>query len=351
MSSRHRRRAVLAEEGRRRRDLGVTLTELAEIMAAQVAGRSRGVPAHGRRVADLALALAEAAERDGDGSYRDALPLSRSDRESMVLAAVIHGLAEEGSGSVAGETPRLGPDAMAALEYRLRWIRDLCRHRAVLRSVYDGGGFYPPVDPEGIPPMDYALRATEIDSFLDFLDRMNQRGPASDEDREVLAAIARRSLEVEDGPPLPYLTEAEHAALAVPEGRLGEQEHGLRQESRDRLREHLRAVHWPTSLDAVPALVEALLGEGSLPVSLPARLLLVADAWDRFMRGEEEETGTEARPVLSRMKHEADLGRLDRGLVAVLESSGLLPQTLEGEASSEGAPLSAEPGGGGHRLH
>jgi hypothetical protein len=340
MPSRDRRLAVLAEGGRRRRDLRTTLTELAEIMAAQTAGCSRGVPAHGRRVADLALALAEAAEREGVDGCEGSLPLSRADRESMILAAVIHGIADGERETGASPGPRLGPDAMAALEYRMRWIRDICRHRAVLRSVYDGGGFYPPGDPAGLPPMDYALRATEIEGFLGFLEQMNQEGPSSDEEREALASIARRSLEVDDGPPIPYLTEAEHAALATPAGLLGEQQRDLVRERRERLREHLRAVSWPEALGEVPGLVEALHGGQEAPTGLPARLLLVADHWDRLMRCGEDSNGLPAGRVLSSMKAEAELGRLDRELVAVLERSGLLPEAPEG---GKAAPLREDP--------
>jgi len=339
---------VLAEEGRRRRDLRNTLAELTEIMAAQTAGCSRGVPAHGRRVADLALALAEAAEREGVDRYDGALPLSRSDRESMTLAAVIHGIADGDQASPRRALPRLSPDAMAALEYRMRWIRDICRHRAVLRSVYDGGGFYPPADPAGLPPMDYALRATEIEGFLTFLDEMNLTGPRSDEEREALASIARRSLEVEEGPPIPYLTEAEHVALSTPAGLLGEQERDLLRERSERLRDHLHAVSWPPALGEVPELVETLLGEGEIPSSLPARLLAVADIWDRLMRSGEDGNGLPVAGVLSRMKAEAEMGRLDRHLVSVLERSGLLPE-VPGEGGD--ATFLRDPSDRGASLH
>jgi hypothetical protein len=237
---------------------------------------------------------------------------------------------------------------MAALQYRMRWVRDICRHRAVLRSVYDGGGFYPPADPAGLPPMDYALRAAEIEGFLTFLDEMNQTGPGSDEEREALASIARRSLEVEDGPPIPYLTEAEHAALATPAGLLGDQERDLLRERRECLQDHLRAVRWPPALGEVPGLVETLHGGRAIPSSLPARLLVVADIWDRLMRSGEDGNGLPVAAVLSKMKAEAEMGRLDRHLVSVLERSGLLPEALGEEAD---VPHLDDPADRGASLH
>jgi hypothetical protein len=297
------------------------LLDIVEATGCLREGVSEPDPGRGRRVADLALTVADAAARYDVAGAHD---LSEADRSAMKLAAQLHALVDDDASHFRGEETRLSGDALAAVEYRLRWIRETCRHRAMTRSVFDGGGFHPPADPSGLAAMDYALRASDVESVLDFVTRMNRTGPCTEQDQEWLGALARRRLETGEGPPVPYLTEPEHAALSAPPGR---EWAACRERAAERygaFLERLRGVTWPEELDRVPALVEALVEGAGARAPYPARLLVIAERCERLLRkGGPDGTGLPPDQVLMRLRRDAESGQLDRDVVRALAREGL----------------------------
>jgi hypothetical protein len=321
------------------------VVDLAEVLTAQLEGCTPDIPSHGRRVAEKALALADLATQQGVAL--EGLPLRPREREAITLAAMVHSVVDVLPLSPMLSRPRLDSDALTALGYRLRWIREICRSRAMVRSIYDGGGFYPPADPAGPAAVDYGVRASEIEGILAFLEEINHTGPRSEKERQRLTHIARRSLEMEGGPDVPYLTETEYSALAASESVRRDEAREVRRERQEQLRERLTGVHWPPALAQVPDLVEALLGGAGPHAGLPARLLVVAEAWDGLMgRVEDHGNGLPLNQVLGCLKRDADTGLLDRTLIRVLERSGLLPHAPSPSAGGEviGEPSSSSGG-------
>lgn len=305
--------------------------------------RDVALGAHARRVAQCAIAMAEAVPHVAPGLLADSDVTPAALRE-LRCAALLHDLGKLGLGdpALAGareERParapeasaglHLAPELQATIDLRLALVRALAAPslREALHACEDDPGATARAEARAARMEADVARARELLASL-----------AGAVDRAAIAELCRfgdRQYVDERGVRRPWLEAAELLALSAAGTAAREDASDADAASGDHIAHGvaaLRHIAWPPGMARVPEWVamhhERLDGSGA-PAGLtaadlpaPVRLLAVADVFDALTG----EGGLEPDAALAVLDHEAAAGRLDAAWVALLRSSRAFEQ-------------------------
>lgn len=285
---------------------------------------------HSERVAELTVALAEAANRAVDGPYAG-LRFSEEELRELRYAALLHDFGKVGVRErVLGKGGRLYEEDLARLDERrqalvrtAQWERE--RARAELFASGRGG------DAAALAAVDarHAADLGAIEAFAELVATCNDPSvpvePGSELARR-LAEAAARTWDAPDGRARPWLTPREHALLSIPRGTLDDRERREIERHVEHTVAFLRRIPWTPELRQVPAIAahhhEKLDGSGypdgaradAIPVQ--ARMMTIADLFDAMTSTDRPYMRPlEVGQALAQLRRQAERGALDGALV------------------------------------
>jgi HD-GYP domain-containing protein (c-di-GMP phosphodiesterase class II) len=266
---------------------------------------------HCRRVPDLAMLLADAADRTERGpltSFR----LDKAERRELWLAALLHDCGKITTPvHVVDKATKLSGifDRIALIEARFDSAEREARI-ACLEAIAAG-------EPRSAAETRYREQAAALASDLEFLREANRGGERMrDDDVFRIEAIAQRRLSARSGEARPLLTDDEAANLTIRYGTLNPAERQVINRHVATTIRMLESLPWPRQLKRVPEYAgahhERVDGHGyprglkGDEMSLPARIIAIADVFEALTAGDRPykraKTVSEALTILGQMK-------------------------------------------------
>jgi HD-GYP domain-containing protein (c-di-GMP phosphodiesterase class II) len=246
---------------------------------------------HSRRVATLAVALAEAVDRVAAGPLA-AVRFSQDELRQLEYAGVLHDFGKVGVREhVLVKAKKLYEWQLAAVRDRFRYIRkaleaEALRGKLALLAAGGANGS----DQAAALDQGLAARLATLDDGWRAVVAANEPTVLDGPVLARLGALAQLSYRDEAGQAQPYLTAEELAALQVPRGSLTQEERQQIQSHVEHTIAFLRTIPWGRSLGGVPRIAGAhheLLDGSGYPASLrgeaipiEARMLTIADIFD-----------------------------------------------------------------------
>ncbi|MBI2216242.1 MAG: GAF domain-containing protein [Candidatus Rokubacteria bacterium] len=308
------------------------------VQASVVAIESRDptTAGHSFRVAELAVGLAEAADRTVQGAYA-ALTFTASDLMELRYASLLHDFGKVGVREhVLQKAKKLSPEALERILGRVEALRrglEIASTRRKLALVLDKG------------VQDYHAQAPSLDAELEAaladLDLSLSRVLAANEPtvlphdtrQEIRRLAAARIDDPHDGP-VPILTAAEAEILAIPRGSLTPEEF-------DEIRSHvvhswefLVRILWTREFRRIPEIArshhEKLDGSGypgrlradEIPVQ--SRIMTIADIYDALTAFDRPyKPSVSPEKALDILRDEQRLGLIDGDLLDLFIGAGI----------------------------
>lgn len=247
---------------------------------------------HSERVASMTCALASAADRAGDGPFRD-VRFSRDQLRELRYAGLLHDFGKVSVRErVLVKAKKLYPEGLALIELRHAYlVRSIECRAATERAGYlerHGNTGYPAfaADLERRTAADLA----RVDRFLDAVLAANEPTILPAGDFAALEEFAGLTYQGLDGEVLPFLTGREIRSLRIRQGSLDDEEWTEMRRHVSSTFEFLSRIPWTRELRGIPAIAHAhhekLDGSGyprglaGPEIPLQARMMTVADIYD-----------------------------------------------------------------------
>lgn len=302
-----------------------TLESVVKAAVSAVDQRDPTTAGHSLRVAELAVGLAEAVERDGREPYRG-VRFSRRELRELRYAALLHDI---GKVVVREDVLMKAKKLPPVLWERVNARFDLIARTIELEHCRRGYG------------------ATSIAAALEELARIRAIVREANEPTvervhppDVLRAIATRTYEGPEGQTLPYLTPQELHFLELPQGTLDASERALVEAHAAATHRFLTGIPWTDDLQRMPDYAyghhEKLDGTGypqrlrGDEIPLQTRIITLADMFDALTEGDRPyKPAVPLDEALAILQGEADAGRLDRTLVDILRERRVYERILD----------------------
>jgi len=301
-----------------------TLESVVEAAVSAIDQRDPTTAGHSLRVAELAVGLAEAVERDGREPYRDVRFSPRELRE-LRYAALLHDVGkvvvrEDVLMKAKKLPPVLWERVNARFDYIARTIElEHCRRGYGATSV--------------------AAALAELARIRAIVREANEPTVERVHPPEALRAIAARTYEGPAGQMLPYLTPEELHFLELPQGTLDAHERALVEAHAAATHRFLAGIPWTDDLQQIPAYAyghhEKLDGTGypqrlqGDEIPLQTRIITLADMFDALTESDRPyKRAVTPEAALGILQEEADAGRLDRALVDILRERRVYERVL-----------------------
>jgi HD-GYP domain-containing protein (c-di-GMP phosphodiesterase class II) len=293
---------------------------------------------HSRRVATLAVALAETVDGIADGPFAS-VHFSRDEIRQLEYAGVLHDFGKVGvREQVLVKAKKLYDWQLAGISQRFRYIRKSLEADALRAqlAVFTTGG-----SREAVGVLD-----GELASRLGTVDECWQTVVTANEPRLVEGPVLDRLLELgkhtyvdESGAVQPYLTAEEISALEVPRGSLTVDERRQIESHVDHTVAFLRTIPWGRSLGRVPRIAGAhheLLDGSGYPsklrgdaIPIEARMLTIADIFDALTASDRPYKAAVPVPrALDILASEARAGKCDADLLRAFVEAELWKRVI-----------------------
>lgn len=304
-------------------DLRGLFDAFVRIIAEAIDQKSPYTGAHCRRVPELTMMLADAADATDHGPLRD-FHLSADDRYALELASWLHDC-----GKVT--TPEHVMDKSTKLEKVHDRIEEIATRFAVCRAEIQANR----------APDEQAEALAVLDDDLAFLRRINEGEEAmSAEDRRRVDVIAKREWTDAAGVRQPLLTDDEARNLKIERGTLNSEERSIVQHHVVATIRMLEQLPFPENLKDVPEYAgghHERVDGGGYPygltreqMSIPARAMAIADVFEALSAADrpykEAKPLSECLELMGRMCQE---GHIDPDLFEVFLEQGVYRRYAE----------------------
>ena len=283
---------------------------------------------HSRRVATLAVALAEKVDAVGEGPLAP-VHFSRDELRQLEYAGVLHDFGKVGVREhVLVKAKKLYDWQLAAVSMRCRYIRKALEAEALQAKL--GLSQTGTAAPERLAAVEQGLarRLAEVDECWRVVVAANEPTVLEGPVLARLIELAKLTYADEDGQVQPYLTGDELAALQVPRGSLTPDERLQIQSHVEHTVAFLRTIPWGRTLRRIPRIAgahhELLDGSGypkqmrgdAIPVE--ARLLTIADIFDALTAADRPyKAAVPTSRALAILESEVRAGKCDADLFRV----------------------------------
>jgi len=299
---------------------------LVQYSASAIDARSPHTAGHSRRVATLALQVAQAVNRQTEGPFAQ-VSLSEEELEELSYAAWLHDIGKIGVREwVLEKANKLNDTRMDLIRTRFDQIRlgtVLNFHTQRLKLLAEGH-----LDSEAQAALqaEQERRLAELNDDLEFITRINTPGWLSDEDVIRLGRIAEKEYTDGNGRRAPYLDEFEVKNLSIRKGNLTAEEYCEIQSHVNHTLNIVNKIPFTPELARIPIFAaahhEMLNGTGypqglkGEQIPLQARILAVVDIFDALVaRDRPYKKAMPVEKALTILQDEARMARLDQNLV------------------------------------
>jgi HD-GYP domain-containing protein (c-di-GMP phosphodiesterase class II) len=283
---------------------------------------------HSRRVANYAVALAEAANRHEAGRYAS-VAFTEVELTEISYAALLHDFGKVGiSECVLVKASRLYPEQLAAVEDRFRLIRASRRNELLLEALTakaDGAA-----QEDALAEAERQFRAFEgeLSETLAFIRGLDAGGPIDGDQIELLRQIAQTTFVDPESAQVPYLTDGELESLCIRRGTLTDADRREIQAHVPHSVRVLQQIPWPDPMRRIPEIVaahhEKLDGTGypaglrDAEIGVESRLLAVVDIFDAVTAADRPyRSAMPLERALDLLREESGDGKIDADLVAL----------------------------------
>lgn len=314
--------AILVERARLRDDLKQLPLSFIEALIAALDARDRISSGHSRRVASLALELAQEVHRANTSSFQD-VHFDEDDIQEIYFAGLLHDIGKLGvAENILGKTNRLSLERLRTLKYKLICVKQEYRARE--------------------SSLDAAARdwLNQVDGYFDVLCQLNRKAKLNETDHKWIEHF--KQLTFHDG------TEEEHSFFDSHEkeafctnGFLTPLESETIDLHVDFGYDLLKQIRWPDGLARIPDLVrnhhERLDGTGfpqkltSDNLGIRDRILALVDEFDTLTTrkpGDDTQEHSQGQ-AFAALRSIANQGKHDRDLVQLFISSSILHKEEE----------------------
>jgi HD-GYP domain-containing protein (c-di-GMP phosphodiesterase class II) len=257
-----------------------------------IEARDPATSGHSFRVANLTVALAEAADRADSGTLAG-LSFSREDLRTIRYASLLHDFGKVGvREEVLVKAKKLHPSQLDRVRERFRLARRTLEYSAAQSRldfvIANGADAYR----ERLPAFGAELQAgtARLEQELAEIERANEPTVLADGSFERLREIAARTFLDVDGTARPLLQEEEVRWLSLRKGSLSERERQQIEAHVVHTYRFLRQIPWTSEIRRIPAIAlghhEKLNGSGypyklSAPdIPVQARMMTISDIFD-----------------------------------------------------------------------
>lgn len=304
--------AILFERTRLYEEINELFRTFSESMVTALDKRDPVTAGHSKRVADYAVALANAmnGKRSQNG---EAALFSEEDLKMLYYSGLLHDIGKVGvSETVLAKGTRLGADRLNAIKFRFQYVKT----QLVLKSLSEQ------LTDSEVEILD------NIDTWKELVIKFNNRGFMAPEELESVRTISTHTYTDEDGATYPLLDPFEFDALSVMRGNLTASERKEIESHSQMTLEVLNEIKWSQELKEVPFIAgshhEKLNGKGypmgrtSDEIPYMSKILAIVDIFDALTAS--DRPYKPAMPVDKTMKilmEEVDNGALDPELTKI----------------------------------
>jgi HD-GYP domain-containing protein (c-di-GMP phosphodiesterase class II) len=287
---------------------------------------------HSLRVAALSTALAEAAIRTDDGTYRDVRFTPRRLRE-LRFAAMLHDFGKVAvRENVLVKAKKLPP---------VLWERVTARFD-LIRETLEAEHYRSAAPPNASPDAKLKEQLERLEQIRGIVRAANEPTVLTKEPAAQLREIAELTYTAADGSPAPYLTPEELHYLEIPKGTLDDGERAEIQSHPAQTHRFLADIPWPDDLAELATYAsghhEKLDGTGyprhlkGDEIPLQTRIITIADMFDALTASDRPyKPAIAAEKALDILHDEAKAGRVDADLVRIMAESRAYREALEGD--------------------
>jgi HD-GYP domain-containing protein (c-di-GMP phosphodiesterase class II) len=283
---------------------------------------------HSRRVATLAVALAEQVDAISEGPLAP-VHFSRDELRQLEYAGVLHDFGKVGvREQILVKAKKLYDWQLAAVGMRCRFIRKALETEALHQklALSQAGR----AAPEALATVDQELarRQAEVDEAWRVVKAANEPTVLDGPALARLLELGELTYTDEEGQAQPYLTADELAALQVPRGSLTPDERLQIESHVDHTIAFLRTIPWGRSLRRIPRIAGAhheLLDGSGYPqkmrgdaIPIEARMLTIADIFDALTAADRPyKAAVPVSRALTILEREVCAGKCDADLFRV----------------------------------
>jgi HD-GYP domain-containing protein (c-di-GMP phosphodiesterase class II) len=318
--------ALAIESGRLYRQIEQMLESIVKAAVSAIDARDPSTAGHSVRVAELAVAIAEAVDRIDRGPYRDTHFTTPQLRE-LRYAALLHDLGKVTvPEAVLVKAKKLPPNVLERIAARFDLIRETIRVEHC-------------DDPDDAR---LAKRLCEVDRMEAIIRAANEPTMEVRKANGALADIAKQTFRLTDGTSQPFLTPEELAYLEITSGTLNAKERAAIESHVDRTQRFLSQIPWTDDLKNIVTFAcghhEKLDGSGyparltADRIPLQTRMITLADIFDALTEGDRPyKPAVTADRALDIIREEARAGLLDRDLVDIMVETKVYRRILGDE--------------------
>jgi len=249
---------------------------------------------HSQRVCEMTLALAEAVDREPQGSYAD-LRFSREQMKELRYAALLHDFGKVGvREEVLVKAKKLYPLQFSRLLDRFDYIRRDVEARIAEQKVelLLGRSRKEAETHARLKTLDAEAGRflAELDRYVEFISRANEPTVLPSSEFDLLAEISQKTYRDPRGAERPYLTSEEVRYLSIPRGSLDATERRQIESHVTHSFNFLAQIPWTPEYRAIPEIARAhhekLNGRGypdgltSANIPIQAKMMTICDIFD-----------------------------------------------------------------------
>ncbi|MBI2203783.1 MAG: GAF domain-containing protein [Candidatus Rokubacteria bacterium] len=283
---------------------------------------------HSFRVADLTVALAEAANRGGRGRLAYAR-LDDAGLRELRYAALLHDFGKVAVRErVLGKAKKLHPEMLERIRHRVEVLKrevELTYAHRKLQYVLDHGARDFPAQAAALD-VEMAAALAELDACLTGVLRVNEPTVFAPATRADIDAIARRTFADRTGAPRPVITPDEAEILAIARGSLTSDEYVEVRSHVVHTFQFLAQIPWTHEFRRLPEIArdhhEKLDGSGyprgirGEAIPLQTRMMTIADIYDALTAFDRPyKPAISPENAIDILDHERRAGRLDGELL------------------------------------
>lgn len=285
---------------------------------------------HSERVAILTVGIAEAVDRIQTGIFKN-VKFSRRDLEEIRYASLLHDFGKIGVRErVLVKAKKLYDYEMHSIKERYALIKKAIELKYTKQKLlYLLERTRSEVEPE-LRRLDaeMAEKIAELDSFLEFIIKVNEPSILRSEGFGKLREIQSKVFIYSEDEVYPYLLEHEVQRLSIPKGSLDERERREIESHVTHTFNFLRNIPWTNDLRRVPEIAfahhEKLDGSGyprhitAEAIPLQARMMTISDIYDALTAQDRPyKPAVPAEKALDILHYEVKSGKIDKDLFNV----------------------------------
>lgn len=284
--------AVAYENSKLYRDIENLFEGFVSAAVKAIEQRDPTTSGHSQRVADLTLALADAADREIRGPYAD-LHFSSQQLKELRYAALLHDFGKVGvREEILVKAKKLYPLQFLRLLDRFDFIRRDIEARAAEQKVQALLSMPAKAAKLHIRTIEGEARQllAELDRYVDFISKSNEPTILPSGDLELLTEIAAKTYRDPRGAARPFLTGEELRSLSIPRGSLDADERRQIESHVVHSFNFLAQIPWTQDLRKIPEIARAhhekLNGAGypdglkAAQIPVQAKMMTICDIYD-----------------------------------------------------------------------